>query len=634
MNLILGDCLEKLKELETDAVDAVVCDPPAGISFMGKDWDADKGGKDKWIEWFASVFLETRRVLKPGGHALVWAIPRTSHWTATALENAGFEIRDCIYHLHGVGFPKSRNISKELEPVSCQCLKDVVKYHHEENLSDMSQRVGTKNKISKDPKQNLFEEVRGSVDTKKQSLSFEAPPEMQSVQDGFHAKEQNNTEQSEVLWPEMLRDMEKQKPKDKSSYEKDSKTREKGLDSEKRRVLSKKDVGRKESSLEGRGNIQEKQRELHRPEICTMSKGTSDNGEERRLHNGTQIDNGETPKESIIENRSSAPQRPQHKEQSNRESSIIPDQSSAQTCGRCGKPVIQEGLGSALKPAVECWWLCRNPLSEKTIAQNVLKHGTGGINIDDCRIKALDSQLAEKYDSVKKAPPRDNKVFGKDIRARSEGRIEPHSQGRWPANLVLSHSDGCVLLGTKKVEGYSINRFDDGAKPFGNGAGHAFTSEKQADETVEQWDCVSDCPIKTLDEQSGHLVGAGNKIGTVKKASSFFGEKRNRINNKYDTGGCASRFFYCAKPSKAERNEGCEEGNDHPTVKATELMRYLCRMITPPKGTVLDPFMGSGSTGLACHEEYFDFIGIEKEPEYFEIAKARIADATKQQRIF
>lgn len=96
MSLIMGDCLEQLKTLPSDSVDSLVTDPPAGISFMGKDWDGDKGGRKQWIAWMAEVMRECLRVLKPGAHGLVWALPRTSHWTATALEDAGFEVRDVV----------------------------------------------------------------------------------------------------------------------------------------------------------------------------------------------------------------------------------------------------------------------------------------------------------------------------------------------------------------------------------------------------------------------------------------------------------------------------------------------------------------------------------------------------------
>lgn len=113
--VLRGDCLEVLRTLPSESVDSVVTDPPAGISFMGKEWDDDKGGRDAWVAWLESVMREALRTLKPGGHALVWAIPRTSHWTATAIENAGFEVRDVITHHFGTGFPKSLDVSKAID---------------------------------------------------------------------------------------------------------------------------------------------------------------------------------------------------------------------------------------------------------------------------------------------------------------------------------------------------------------------------------------------------------------------------------------------------------------------------------------------------------------------------------------
>lgn len=113
--VLTGDSLVILKDLPDNSVDSIVTDPPAGIGFMGKAWDGDKGGRDQWIDWLAGVMTEARRVLKPGGHALIWALPRTSHWTATAVENAGFEIRDVVTHLFGTGFPKSLDISKAID---------------------------------------------------------------------------------------------------------------------------------------------------------------------------------------------------------------------------------------------------------------------------------------------------------------------------------------------------------------------------------------------------------------------------------------------------------------------------------------------------------------------------------------
>lgn len=110
-----GDSLVVLRDYPDCCFDSVVTDPPAGIGFMNKEWDKDRGGRQEWISWLASVMREAYRVLKPGGYALVWAIPRTSHWTALALEEAGFEIRDRVSHIFATGFPKSLDLSKAID---------------------------------------------------------------------------------------------------------------------------------------------------------------------------------------------------------------------------------------------------------------------------------------------------------------------------------------------------------------------------------------------------------------------------------------------------------------------------------------------------------------------------------------
>ena len=116
--IINGDSLEILRELSPNSIDSLVTDPPSGISFMGKDWDGGKGGRDQWIAWLQAIMVECMRVLKPGGHGLVWALPRTAHWTGMALELAGFEIRDSIHHIFGTGFPKSLNVSKQIDKLA------------------------------------------------------------------------------------------------------------------------------------------------------------------------------------------------------------------------------------------------------------------------------------------------------------------------------------------------------------------------------------------------------------------------------------------------------------------------------------------------------------------------------------
>jgi len=115
IHLHQGDALDFLRSLPDRSADSMVTDPPAGIGFMEKEWDKDKGGRENWIDWLAAIMVEARRVLKPGSHALVWALPRTSHWTAIALERAGFELRDSLHHVFGTGFPKGLDVSKAID---------------------------------------------------------------------------------------------------------------------------------------------------------------------------------------------------------------------------------------------------------------------------------------------------------------------------------------------------------------------------------------------------------------------------------------------------------------------------------------------------------------------------------------
>jgi site-specific DNA-methyltransferase (adenine-specific) len=143
--IIQGDCIDILKEIPDNSVDAVVTDPPAGISFMGKEWDTDKGGRDNWIKWMQEIAIECNRVLKPGGHALVWAIPRTSHWTATAWENAGFQIRDVIAHIFGSGFPKSLNIGKAVDKLQGNEREDLGEHPKPASSSGEVMQTGLKN---------------------------------------------------------------------------------------------------------------------------------------------------------------------------------------------------------------------------------------------------------------------------------------------------------------------------------------------------------------------------------------------------------------------------------------------------------------------------------------------------------
>ena len=230
-----------------------------------------------------------------------------------------------------------------------------------------------------------------------------------------------------------------------------------------------------------------------------------------------------------------------------------------------------EGWGTALKPTVEPIVMARKPLIG-TVAENVLEHGTGGLNIDGSRI-GTEERINQ---------PAGNKANSDGVYKFSNEEVDAFNgaeskkvNGRWPANLILDE--------------YSA---------------------------------------EILDGQSGQVKG---NLGAQQTTDfRFMGDKKQKQNliqgNRSDIGG-ASRFFYCAKASKADRSEGLETENNHPTVKPTALMTYLVNLVTPPNGTVLDPFTGSGSTGKAAILAGFNFVGIELTEDYYPIIEGRLKHA-------
>ena len=291
---------------------------------------------------------------------------------------------------------------------------------------------------------------------------------------------------------------------------------------------------------------------------------------------------------------------------------------------KAGAGEAWQGWGTALKPAHEPIVVARKPL-DGTVAANVLKHGTGALNIDGTRVEYANAEdfakLAAGVASIKER----GGVMGNSWPNSSDlsGANDASTIGRWPPNVLLSHSPDC------------------------------------GDE------CAEDCAVAEMDGQSGfsrspRIGSVAVKKGRVNQVAKGNEKARISPNGHGDSGG-ASRFFPCfhygTKAGRKEREAGCEhlparsgaqavereEGSDgvnspragagrtasevrnhHPTVKPVEVMRWLVRLVTPPNGIVLDPFAGSGTTGVACVREGFDFIGCELSHEYASIARARI----------
>jgi site-specific DNA-methyltransferase (adenine-specific) len=287
----------------------------------------------------------------------------------------------------------------------------------------------------------------------------------------------------------------------------------------------------------------------------------------------------------------------ERKQRANSANSLVPMNASVDDVEYLTAPATAaakqwQGWGTALKPAHEPMVLARKPLIG-TVANNVLTFGVGGLNIDGSRVEG---------DSWIRPPQSDNAIYGKFEPIETQS----NTAGRFPANFIHDGSDEVVALFPDTKSPATYTRKSDG---FGSG-------------------------------------------------SYVIGETAGTESLNYGDSGSAARFFYCAKASKKDRNEGLDgfeevrtgamqatadgsmltgsgnertttRANHHPTVKPTSLMQYLVRLVTPPNGIVLDPFLGSGSTGKAAMYEGFNFIGIELTPEYLPIAKARIEFALK-----
>jgi DNA modification methylase len=390
--IINGNNIEELKKFDDNYFDSIVTDPPYEIGFMGKGWDASGIANNP------EMWSECLRVLKPGGYLLSFSATRTYHRMAVAIEDSGFEIRDMIEWVYGSGFPKSRNIGKDMEKKEVGGIKNL-------------KQIGTKKGIK--------------VETGTQGFSY--------------SKEY----------------------------------------------------------------------------VAGKSMG------------GRQI-SGEIPVYEINNS--------------------------------------WEGWGTALKPAHEPICMARKPLAEKTVAENVLKYGTGGINIDESRV-GTEEMKAQTSGKTSRAYQSEETT--------TAGGIGEDKIGRFPANLIHDNSE-------------------------------------------EVRECFPE--TNRIDKRT-----------SCKSSTGMFFEDSKELNRPQDSGGNASRFFksiiYQAKASKSERGTA----NSHPTVKPIALMEYLIKMVTPTNGIVLDPFMGSGSTGVACVLNDFEFVGIDLDKDYCEIARARIEGVKETQ---
>ena len=698
MNKIIhGDCLEKLKELEENSVDSIVCDPPYELGFMGKSWDNTGIANNK------EMWAECLRVLKPGGHLLAFSGTRTYHRMASAIEDAGFEVRDMIEWVYGClsedtevltkeGFKHFHKITQDDIIRVYDTQNDIYKWEKPQRWSQYAVEQDTAYRIKSDTTDQIVSRNHNCLVEREGKLVFIKSEdllqmEQMPVLSGDISILQEG--QGELLHTELLWQGEG--------------LAETILCERSRQEASRNGIERgEEPSVERGSDLQKEKREICRSEnkVCKMSEGVSSNGEKGRVCNGTQIESSTGDTKTTNKNGVCSSYQSQRNGQQDTELNAIQDERGTQEIrtrttyhttlatiekieytgtifcptvstgafvarrngqvfitGNSGFPkslnigkkvdelqgnereVIKvrtdgsgngnsdnvmydadhkfvatkvfnetkgtsewEGWGTALKPAHEPICMARKPLAEKTVAENCLKWGTGGINIDESRV------------GTEQTITRGRSSGGTYDIGLNNPEFTQTNTGRFPANLLHDNSE-------------------------------------------EVRECFPE--QKSGTRSSKHKIG--NEDGEMFNHGIYGKYNAKNYDDVPASSGNASRFFksiiYQAKASKSERNRGCEEleakpsqlnsggigrecsvekrleengenaptmKNNHPTVKPIALMEYLIKMVTPKGGIVLDPFAGSGSTLVAAKQNGFQYIGIEMTEEYIPIINARL----------
>lgn len=560
VRLHLGDCLDVLPTLPDASVDAVVTDPPYGLSemsagivlqaiaawmggdrthvpdgrgFMGRNWDAFVPPPGVWDECM--------RVLKPGGHLLAFAAPRTADLMTLSIRIAGFEIRDGIDWIFGQGYPKSLDISKAIDKQAVAApLWDDIRAHLRRWIN-----------------------VRGMTNAEL-NLAVGGATNGGGRASAWLSEKQSKPElPSKAQWVRL--------------------------------------------------------REVLRWDDCPLDDiyGQVKDGAER----------------PVIDTRTSV-RRGGSWAGRERAGMFRPGETAYSTSGAATEDAGRwDGWGTALKPAHEPIVVARKPFTG-TVAANVLEHGTGALNIGACRT----GTEARVNNAGGTGSLRRVSRVEQGYRPTVTTSVGEASEilGRWPTNLVFSHSPRCELVGEQTVKGDTRSGQARGtrpghfAEPGADSGSPRPNGHLYGDQVVPVFQCGPGCPVAELDQQSGVRASGANptRRGSDKSRSAygeFKGGEHCTPARGADSGG-ASRYFptfrYEPKAPASERPR--VNGIEHVSVKPLTLMRWLVRLVTPSGGTVLDLFAGSGTTLEAAALEDFNAIGIEREPEYAALCVARL----------
>ena len=680
-----GSMLDMLEAIEPNSIDSIVTDPPYELNFMNKGWDNSGIAfqKETWEKCFT--------VLKSGGYLLAFGGSRTFHRIACAIEDAGFEIRDTIMWIYGClsedtevltksGFKQFHKLTEDDIIRVYDIESGIYKWEKPKRWNVYKTEQDTCYRIKSDCTDQLVSRNHRCLVERDGVLVFEYAENLREVERvpvlsydiPYLQESEGNILFTDLLWQDervvkgLLSEWKGEKESEKIS------------------------LRARQPILEWWCNIPQEKRELFKSkyQICEVSEGIYNDGEKRWLCDGTSSISGTSNSTTFIKDRGCSPYQSQCGGQQIRKSDVVCDKSRPQelrvwktykttvatitkeeysgiiycptvstgcfVARRNGKVFITgnsgfpksmniglaidkkngveseiegkrwSGWGTAMKPAYEPIIVARKPC-EGSCVDNVLKYGVGGINIDECRVPMEQSDVDMLNAKSSKNPTSNyNQNEAKKYGDYALNIATPaNEQGRFPANVILTYDE------TDKDEVCG---------------GFPYTKSSGGSTTMPDF-------IDAGRKNSYNKVGFNDGETATRKQSSYVSPMDE---------GSASRYFYCAKASKKDRDEGLDafqehrkagygydiglgcagEGmfkerntqkrNTHPTVKPTELMQYLVRLVTPNGGTVLDPFNGSGSTGKACMYENrernkdYKYIGIELSEEYLPIARARI----------
>lgn len=511
MSILHGDCLAVLPTFAGDYFDAIVTDPPAGIAFMNKSWDKDKGGRDNWIAWMAQVASECLRVVKPGAHALVWALPRTSHWTATAWENGGWEVRDRVSFIFGTGFPKSLNLDGGIGTALKPALEDWWLLR--------KPIVGT-------VAANIKRFATGALNIDACRIDPGT-----TVPGGGNGKASNGGRYGS------------------------------GETNGSRPVVAEHDRGRWPANLITDGS----------DEIAALF--PESDGSDSIRHNGAF--------KSCAKG-----------EETERDSFGFGDTGSASRFFygvKATRADREEGLDRYLQVSY----------ADPSWVNEVLSH----------RLLAVTGLSPQRVTEGSTIRDREGSAWSMCwCGSLSTDPFHPAIQSI--TSTVTSLTTGletCKRSARRHTNGCMADVFGRA----GNGGSHVVCVANSS-----PWELRTGISAS----RGGHCTEGADLATCVEswlreRSAEECAPKRQDPSRDPDAPG-----------GNNPRNRGAKERlNHHCCVKPTSLMRYLCKLITPAGGHILDPFAGSGSTGKAAALERYSFIGIEQDPDFCEIARARIA---------